>query len=285
MLGTRQSRGADEQADLAAEPPSYIFLTLPTPNEGLRYDLSAFRAGTAAVGTALGDSREVHTVVVRSTVPPKTTEELVRPLLEQNSGKTVGHDICLASNPEFLRAASAREDFRWPWMTVIASENKRTQERLVELFGRPEDWGRYLHALHWTTLNVNVPAFSRSTLVDLHVPCTYDLEVTGAKYLNALGDGEVPLEFLFSGTVFYAAAGGLLQVARIDWESEAAYKLPVGVWREMMDRHFPDSSWLRLRRDQFDRLATYRAANALLTWEATVESLLDAAARAEEHSP
>ena len=159
----------------------------------------------------------------------------------------------------------------------------REERRLVELFGPVEQWGRSLTTLHWATTTLQVPPFTGSALVDLHVPCTYDLEVTASKYLDALADGTVPLEFLFSGTVFYAGSGGLLQVARIDWESEAAYDLPVAVWREMMDRHFPDSSWLRLRRDQFDRLATYRAGNALLTWEATVDALLDAAARDEEH--
>ena len=77
------------------------------------------------------------------------------------------------------------------------------EEALRELFGSPEQWGRSLQSLHWTNLSVQVPAFSGSTLVDLLVTCTYDLEVTAAKYLNGLDDGEVPLEFLFGGTLFY----------------------------------------------------------------------------------
>lgn len=130
-----RSEGYDARSDLVLrdESPSFVFLTLPTPNEGQRYDLSAFIAGTTSVGAALREAREVHTVVVRSTVPPGTTEGLVQPILEEQSGKSVGEQICLASNPEFLRAASAREDFRWPWMTVIASRNKRTVERLEAL--------------------------------------------------------------------------------------------------------------------------------------------------------
>ena len=108
-------------------------MTLPTPNVGHAYDLSAFTEGTAAVGRALATSAPVHTVVVRSTVPPGTSDELVRPVLERESGKTVGTGFELASNPEFLRAATAVEDFRNPWMTVIASRQPQTIARMREL--------------------------------------------------------------------------------------------------------------------------------------------------------
>jgi Family of unknown function (DUF6084) len=151
---------------------------------------------------------------------------------------------------------------------------EREQQRLFELFGRPEDWGRNLHGLHWTTLNLTVPAFTGSTVIDLPVACTYDLDVTASRYMNALEAGEVPLEFLFSGTVFYAAADGRLQVGRIGWDKEAGWRLPVAVWREMMDLHFPDSAWLRLRRESFDRLTDYRARNSLLSWEDAIDALL-----------
>jgi UDPglucose 6-dehydrogenase len=119
--------------DLRGEPESFIFLTLPTPHSGRRYDLAAFERGVRDVGTALARTDAVHTVVVRSTVPPRTADDLVRPLLEQASGKAEGSGFCLASNPEFLRAASAVEDFRWPWMTVIGARSKRVRERLAAL--------------------------------------------------------------------------------------------------------------------------------------------------------
>jgi UDPglucose 6-dehydrogenase len=120
---------AGREIDLEGES-SFILLTLPTPNVGRRYDLSAFISGVTAVGRALKQATAVHTVVVRSTVPPGTTDELVCPILEQESGKLAEEGFTVAANPEFLRAASAADDFRWPWMTVIASRNKRTQERL-----------------------------------------------------------------------------------------------------------------------------------------------------------
>ncbi|WP_079053766.1 nucleotide sugar dehydrogenase [Streptomyces graminilatus] len=134
-LEVLRSEGLDAHSrlDLRAEPSSFVFLTLPTPNVGHAYDLSAFEAGTASVGESLRESYESHIVVVRSTVPPGTAESLVQPLLEKHSGRTTGEGFTVASNPEFLRAASAVEDFRHPWMTVVASRSARTRERLGEL--------------------------------------------------------------------------------------------------------------------------------------------------------
>jgi Family of unknown function (DUF6084) len=148
------------------------------------------------------------------------------------------------------------------------------EEALREVFGSPEQWGRSLQSLHWANLTVQVPAFSGSTLVDLLVTCTYDLEVTAAKYLSGLDDGEVPLEFLFGGMLFY---GEPLQVRPISWNAEARYRLPVSVWREMMDRFFPNSAWLRLDRETFDRFHAYRARHAHLSWDEALESLLQKA--------
>lgn len=145
------------------------------------------------------------------------------------------------------------------------------EEGLREVFGDPEQWGRSLQSLHWTNLAVQVPAFTGSTLVDLLVTCTYDLEVTAAKYLSGLDDGEVPLEFLFGGTVFY---GERLQVRPLPWSAEASYRLPVSVWRNMMDRFFPGSAWLRVDRETFDRLHAYRARGAHLSWDDAIVSLL-----------
>jgi Family of unknown function (DUF6084) len=111
------------------------------------------------------------------------------------------------------------------------------QERLLELFGEPSRWKDTLRSLLWTHTVLQVPPFSGSTVADMPVPCTYDLEVVAAKYFYALEDSEVPLEFLFSGTVFYAEEGGRLQVERISWEKEAEFQLPVRLWKEMMEHY------------------------------------------------
>jgi hypothetical protein len=150
------------------------------------------------------------------------------------------------------------------------------QERLLEVFGEPHRWGNTLRSLLWTHTTLQVPPFSGSTTVDMPVPCTYDLEVIGSKYFYALEEGEVPLEFLFSGTVYYAGEGGRLQIGRISWEKEAEFRLPVRLWKEMMERYFPNSAWIRLRKDAFDRLYDYKVRMGLPTWEAAVEALLRA---------
>ncbi|HTT60015.1 MAG TPA: NAD(P)-binding domain-containing protein [Acidimicrobiales bacterium] len=130
--------GYDAHTELDLSGPSaFVFLALPTPAiEGKGYDLSAFFAGVEEVGEALRSKRvrAHHTIVVRSTVPPRTLDRIVVPKLEATSGRKVERDFSVASAPEFLRAATAVEDFLKPWMTVLASHDRPALDRLVELF-------------------------------------------------------------------------------------------------------------------------------------------------------
>ena len=107
------------------------------------------------------------------------------------------------------------------------------------------------------------------------MPCTYDFDVAASKYLDAVGDGEIPIELLFSGTLFYAGREGQLQTAMIPWDREAHFRMPAAVWHEAIERAFPGTAWIRLDRDVFERLHAYRGARSLPTWDATVERLLD----------
>jgi hypothetical protein len=169
----------------------------------------------------------------------------------------------------------------------IAARRRRydaaATDRLFELFGPREDWAKNLNSLLWTRTTTVVPPFTGTTTIDLHVPCSYDLEVVASRYLDALADGEVPLEFLFSGALFYSAEDGRLQTARISWEAEAEYRLPVAVWKETMERHFPGSAWLRVDKATFDRLCTYRSTRALPTWAGVFDELLPPVPDGEEH--
>ncbi len=148
------------------------------------------------------------------------------------------------------------------------------QQRLVDIFGQPERWAQTVHSMLWTHTNIVVPAFSGSTQVELPAPCTFDFNVASAKYFHALENGVAPLLLLFSGTVFYAAGDSLLQVDQISWSKEAAFDLPVGVWKQMMDEYYPNTAWLCLSRDVFDRLHQYKMDRGLPTWEQTLESML-----------
>ena len=146
---------------------------------------------------------------------------------------------------------------------------------MLDLFGTPDRWSQTLRSLLWTNLNMVVPSFpGTSTIADLHVPCTFDFNVAATKYFEGLTDEDIPLHIMFSGTVFYAPADSGLQVAPISWEQEARFKLPVKVWREMMDSYYPNSVWLNLRRDVFDRLYRYKMQHGIPTWEQTLEEVL-----------
>lgn len=149
------------------------------------------------------------------------------------------------------------------------------QARLLDLYGEPERWGQTVRSALWTHTSVVVPPFTGTTVVDLPVPCSFDFNIAATKYFHAIEDGEVPLCLLFSGTVFYTDEDGYLQVSQIPWEKEATFRLPVALWREMMERYYPNCAWLCLGRDAFDRLFAFKSARGIPTWEQAIEQLLD----------
>jgi len=148
------------------------------------------------------------------------------------------------------------------------------QQKLLDLFGTPDRWSRTVRPLLWMNTSVAVPGFTATTVVDLQLPCTFDFNVAATKYFHALDSGEIPLCVLFSGTVFYNGANDALQVAQIPWDREANYRLPVSVWKQMMDAHYPNSAWLCLRRDAFERLYQYKVRHGIPTWEEAIERAL-----------
>jgi hypothetical protein len=152
------------------------------------------------------------------------------------------------------------------------------QEMLRDLFGEPDRWSRSVRSMLWMNTTIAVPGFTGSTLVDLELPCTFDFNIASTKYFHALQSGEIPLCILYSGTIFYQTESGQLQVAHIPWDRETNYRLPAAVWHQMMDEHYPNSTWLRLDRGTFDRLYRYKMRHDILTWE----KLLDALVPSEE---
>jgi Family of unknown function (DUF6084) len=148
------------------------------------------------------------------------------------------------------------------------------QEHLKDLFGEPERWGKSMHSLLWTNANVNVPAFDGSTVIDVPVPCTFDFNVAVTKYIHGLEAGEIPTTLLFSGTIFHSGRMGL-QIAQIPWNSEANFRLPVQVWKEMMDIYYPNTAWLCLQRDVFEKLNKFKSQYGIPTWEQTLERMLE----------
>jgi Family of unknown function (DUF6084) len=147
------------------------------------------------------------------------------------------------------------------------------QARLNDLFGEPGRWGQTLKTMLWTHVAVNVPPFQGETTVEIPVPCTFDFNVASTKYFHGLNEGDLPLNFLFSGTVFYRSEHDELQVAPISWEKEAKFRLPLKIWKQMIDEYYPNTAWLCLRRDAFERLYEYKVRNGIPTWEEVIERI------------
>lgn len=150
----------------------------------------------------------------------------------------------------------------------------RDREHLVELFGESHRWKETLQSLLWSHMNVQVPAFTGQSMVAIPVHCSFDLNVAITKYFFGLDEGEVPLAFLFSGTVFYRDSNGYLQMDAIPWTKEASYRLPVGVWRALMDFYYPDTAWLRIDREVLDGLYRYKREHGFTGWDDTLRALL-----------
>ena len=149
------------------------------------------------------------------------------------------------------------------------------QEGLADLFGSSDRYGTTLKPFLWTHATAMVQGFTGSTEIDLPVACTYDFDVSATKYLHAVRGGEVPLILLFSGTVFTRGLTGF-SVEQLSWSLEAACRLPVSAWRELMDGYFPGGGWIRLERATIDALQRYRSARGLTSWEHTFDALLPA---------
>ena len=150
------------------------------------------------------------------------------------------------------------------------------KELLVELFGEPPRYADTLKPMLWTSVSQSVPAFEREVEFDLPVPCSYDFEVSAHKYLASLRDGVVPLNVLFSGTVFVESPAGV-SAELVPWSCEARYALPVEIWREAMDAFFPNAAWIRVNRELFDELRRFKIATGLPTWDAALERLCELA--------
>ncbi len=175
------------------------------------------------------------------------------------------------SSEETIHAIALRCQVR------IEPQRRRYEEAdesgLRALFGDRDRWADTLKPFLWMQCSAMVQGFTGITEVDLVLPCTYDFEVTGSRYLHAVGEGTIPLALLFSGTIFTKGAHGF-GVQQVPWDCEADYQLPVAVWQQMIASYFPNSGWIRLDHDVLGSLADYKARHGLTTWEETVETLL-----------
>lgn len=148
---------------------------------------------------------------------------------------------------------------------------------LTDMFGPRERWANTQRTFLWQHTAAMVQGFTGSTQVALPLECTYDFEVTGAKYLHALREGAIPLQFLFSGTIFRPPlANGQrgFAVQQVPWDQEAQYDLPVSVWHDLIHQHYPNTGWVRLGHDTVTALTSYKSERGMLDIDEAVTSLL-----------
>jgi UDPglucose 6-dehydrogenase len=111
---------------------------VPTPTKGGEIVLNYLKLAVKAFAERLKDHKDYHVVVVRSTVPPKTTREEVLPLIEKVSGKKAGKDFGLVMQPEYLREITASADFERPWFILIGQYDEKSGDLLEKVY-RPFD--------------------------------------------------------------------------------------------------------------------------------------------------
>lgn len=111
-----------------------IMITVSTPTVDRDIVLDYIKQAAQDIGTGLASTSKYVCVIVRSTVPPTTTERVIRPILERASGKLCGVDFGLAMNPEFLRQRTSENDFDRPWITVLGVLDQITMQVLYDLY-------------------------------------------------------------------------------------------------------------------------------------------------------
>ena len=204
-------------------------------------------------------SAYTFTVVDIFAEPYAATPQLTARLrIEESSGQTI-HAIALRCQ---VRIEPQRRGY-----------SEEDVAGLLSLFGERERWSQTLKPFLWMQTGTMVQGFTGITETDLALPCSYDFEVTGSRYLNAVGEGTVPLSLMFSGTVFTRGTNGF-GVQQVPWDCDTTYQLPVETWRQVIDFYYPNSGWIRMDRDVITELASYRSRHGLTTWEETMRRLL-----------
>jgi len=112
---------------------SFISVGTPSEPDGSA-SMAAIDAVIAQIGVALRQKATPHLVVMRSTVPPGTCQERLATALERHSGRVIGPDLQVCSNPEFLREGSAIQDFHRPPFTLIGADDEAAFQQLASVY-------------------------------------------------------------------------------------------------------------------------------------------------------
>ncbi|MCZ6672388.1 MAG: UDP-glucose/GDP-mannose dehydrogenase family protein [Verrucomicrobia bacterium] len=127
LTASTEIRSSVQNTDLS-------IIAVGTPFDGDQIDLTYIRQVARQIGESLKEKNGYHTVVVKSTVVPGTTEDVVLPLLEEYSGKRAGNDFGVGMNPEFLKEGEAIADFLNPDRIVLGGIDDKTLQQLEEVY-------------------------------------------------------------------------------------------------------------------------------------------------------
>ena len=143
-----------------------------------------------------------------------------------------------------------------------------------------ERWANTQRTFLWQHCTAMVPGIHRQHDATLPLDCTYDFEVAAAKYLHALRDGACRSNSC-SAERFSSNSERGFSVQQVPWDREDRYDMPVGVWRDLIAQHYPNSGWMRLSHETIAELAGYKSGRGLLDFDQAITSLLDATADRE----
>lgn len=133
VIPKRLSATTDARKAILETEITFIGVGTPPTDEGSP-NLTYLRQAAETIGKALKEKKDYHIVIVKSTVPPGTTEDVVAPIIEKHSGKTRDKGFGLVMSPEFLREGKAIEDFFNPVRVVIGSHDERALKILSSLY-------------------------------------------------------------------------------------------------------------------------------------------------------
>jgi GDP-mannose 6-dehydrogenase len=132
LRATASAADAVQHSDI-----SLVCVGTPTMRSG-RLDLGGVEKVSQELGHALRSKNSFHTIALRSTVLPGTSDTLVTPRLEAASGKKSGQDFAVCYNPEFIREGTAVADFYAPPFTVIGAHDRKLAQPVAQLYAAIE---------------------------------------------------------------------------------------------------------------------------------------------------
>ena len=128
-------QGVVGKTDQLIEQTDLTFVAVGTPSKpDGSIDLTYIESAACNIGKALKHKNSYHVTIIKSTVVPGTTQNVVKPLLEEESKKKCGADFGLCMNPEFLRQGSAFHDTLNADRVVIGSYDKQSGDKLEALY-------------------------------------------------------------------------------------------------------------------------------------------------------